>query len=88
MHVSEPRSYPICFYMFEDAISPHILLSYATSERLGFIQFNVLNLAATTHLGHVALPPSPSGQRKTAKAVTFQESHPGDEGDQHKQWYQ
>ena len=55
MHASEPRSYPTCFYMFEDATSPHILLSYVTSERLGFIQFNVPNLAATTHIDHVPL---------------------------------
>ena len=71
MHANEPRSYPTHFYMFEDATSPHILLSCATSERLGFIQFNVPNLASTAHIDHVALPPSPSGQRKTAITVTF-----------------
>ena len=71
MHASEPRSYPTCFYMFGDATSPHILLSYTTLERLGIIQFNVPNLAATTHINHVALPSSPSGQRKTTTTVTF-----------------
>ena len=71
MHAREPRLYPTHFYMFEDATSPHILLSYATLERLGFIQFNVQNFAATTHVNHVALLPSPSSQRKTTKTVTF-----------------
>ena len=63
--------YPICFYVFEYATLPHILLSYATSERLGIVSFQVLNLAATASIDHVALPPSPGGQRKTTKQVTF-----------------
>ena len=28
-----PRSYPVHFYVFEDATSPQILLSYATLEK-------------------------------------------------------
>ena len=43
MHAIKPRSYPTHFYVFENTTSPHILLSYATSERLGFIQFIVPN---------------------------------------------
>ena len=52
----EPKMYPICFYVFEDAISLHILLAYATSERLGIVSFQVPNLASTTKLDHIALP--------------------------------
>ena len=55
-HAKEPRMYPVRFYVFEDATSPHILLSYATSERLGIVSFQVLNLAATHKIDHVALP--------------------------------
>ena len=33
------------FYVFEDTTSPPILLSYATSERLGIIEFKVPNEA-------------------------------------------
>ena len=60
MHASEPRSYLTCFCMFEDATSPHILLSYATSERLGIVTFNVPNLAATSWVDSVpvSIPPS------------------------------
>ena len=47
MHATEPKSYPTHFYVFEDTTSPHILLSYATSERLGIVSFQVPNLAAT-----------------------------------------
>ena len=74
MHASELRSYPTCFYVFEDATSPHILLSYATLERLGIVSFKGPNLAATSKIDHVALAsPSPNGQRKTDKRVTLQD---------------
>ena len=56
MHATEPKSYPICFYVIEDATSPHILLSYATLERFGIVSFQVPKLAATSKLDHVALP--------------------------------
>ena len=69
-HATEPKMYPICFYVFEDNTSPHILLSYATLERLGIISFQVPSLAATTSTDHVPLPP-PSDKRKTTKQVTF-----------------
>ena len=55
MHASEPRSYLTHFYMFKDATSPHILLSYATWERLGIITFNVPNLAVTSWVDNVAV---------------------------------
>ena len=40
-HAAKPRSYPTWFYVFEDATSHQILLSYATSERLGILEFRV-----------------------------------------------
>ena len=71
-HVSQARSYPTCFYVFEDATSPHILLSYATSEWLGILQFNILNLVAQEHTDAITFP-TISGLRKTVKSkmVTF-----------------
>ena len=71
-HAKEPRMYLIRFYVFEDVTNPQNLLSYATSERLGIIQFQVPNLAATHSLDQVAVQ-TPSGKRKTAKQVTFQD---------------
>ena len=72
VHAKEPRIYPIRFYVFEDATNPPNLLSYATSERLGIVQFQVPNLAATHSLDQVAVQ-TPGGKRKTAKHVTFQD---------------
>ena len=57
LHTTEPKMYPIHFYVFKDTTSPHILLSYATSERLGIVSFQVPNMAATTSIDHVVLPP-------------------------------
>ena len=72
-HAHEPRLYLTCFYMFKDATSPQILLSYVTSERLGILEFKVLNLTATSQVDDLSVPtsPTPSGMRKTAKSVTF-----------------
>ena len=72
-HASEPRSYSTQFYMFKDATSPQILLSYVTLERLGIIAFNIPNLAATSQVDNFNVPTSPdsSSKRKTAKKVTF-----------------
>ena len=70
-HATESRTYHIRFYVFEDATKPHILLSYATLERLGIVLFQVPNLAATHSLDQVALNNTPSGKRKTTKKVTF-----------------
>ena len=39
-HTKEPRIYSVRFYVFEDAINPPNLLFYATSERLGIVQFS------------------------------------------------
>ena len=55
-HAKEPRTYPIRFYVFEDATNPPNLLSYATLERLGIVQFQVPNLAATHSLDQVSSP--------------------------------
>ena len=71
-HMKEPRTYPIRFYVFEDATNPPCLLSYATSERLGIVQFQVPNLAATIPLDQVAVQ-TPGSKRKTAQKVTFQD---------------
>ena len=49
-----------------------LLTSYATLEKLGIVQFQVPNLAATHHLDQVAVQ-TPGGKRKTAKQVTFQD---------------
>ena len=72
-HAKESRMYPARFYVFEDATNPHILLSYATSERLGIVSFQVPNSAATHSLDQVAIHKTPSGKRKTSKKVTFQD---------------
>ena len=69
-HAKEPRMYPVRFYVFEDATNPPCLLSYATSERLGIVQFQVPNLAATLPLDHVAVL-TPGSKRKTTKKSLF-----------------
>ena len=43
-----PKTMEVRFYIFEDTISPPILLSYPASERLGIIKFKVPN--ETSHL--------------------------------------
>ena len=69
-HAKEPRMYLVRFYVFEDATNPPCLLSYATLERLGIVQFQVPNLAATLPLDQVAVQ-TPSGKRKTTKKSLF-----------------
>ena len=71
-HAKEARMYPVRFYVFKDATNPPNALSYATSERLGIVQFQVPNLAATRSLDKLAVQ-TPGGKRKTAKQVTFQD---------------
>ena len=61
-HASQPRLYPMWFYVFKDATSPHILLSYATSECLGILEFKVPNLVAQSHIDTITLPSSPWGR--------------------------
>ena len=66
----QPRSYPMCFYVFEDSTSPQILLSYVTLERLGILEFKVPNLAATSQIEDFSVPtsPTPSGKGRLLKA--------------------
>ena len=66
----------MCFYIFEDATSPQIPLSYMTLERLGILQFKVPNLAATSQIDNLSVPSSPtlSGKRQTTKSITFSDA--------------
>ena len=68
-----PRSYLTHFYVFEDATTPQILLSYAASEGLGILEFKVPNLVAYSHIDALTIPTSPTsgGLRNTAKSITF-----------------
>ena len=72
-HTTLSRPYHVCFYIFEDATSPQILLSYATSERLGILEFKVPNLVAQSQRENLSVPSSPAqgGFRKTVKCVNF-----------------
>ena len=56
MHI-RLRHMPFAYMFLKMLHHPIILLSYATLERLGIISFQVPNLAATTPIDHVALPP-------------------------------
>ena len=38
---------PVRFYVFKDTTSPKILLSYAASEKLGIVKFQILNKTPT-----------------------------------------
>ena len=40
-------SLPVRFYVFKDTTSPKILLSYAASEKLGIVKFQILNKTPT-----------------------------------------
>ena len=53
--------------------SPHILLSYATSEQLGILEFKVPNLAAHLHIDALAIPTFSTlgSSSKTAKSINF-----------------
>ena len=44
-HKTIPDMLPIRFYVFKDTTSPKILLSYAASERLGIVKFQIPNEA-------------------------------------------
>ena len=52
---------------------PHILLSYATSEKLGIFEFKIPNLLAHSYIDLFTVPtsPTPDSSRKTAKHITF-----------------
>ena len=64
--MSPSQVIPDMLYVFKDAMSPHILLLYDTSEQLGILQFNVPYLVAHVHIDAISLP-TPGGWRKTAK---------------------
>ena len=51
-------------YVFEDSTSPHILLSYPASSRLGIVQFTVPSEAPVNYLSMISTITNP-------KAVTF-----------------
>ena len=74
-HATLPMLYHICFHVFKDAASSQILLSIATSERLGILEFKVFNLMAQSYskIDNLSVPSSaaPGSLRKTAKHVTF-----------------
>ena len=63
-HKTLLQTLPIKFYVFEDSTSPHILLSYCASSRLGIIQFTVPNKASVTL-------PSMMNAITNSKTVTF-----------------
>ena len=42
-HKTTPGILPVRFYVFKDNTSPKILLSYAASERLGIVKFQIPN---------------------------------------------
>ena len=55
-HATQPRLYLTYFYIFKDATTPQILLSYATSEHLGILKFKVPNLTAQSLIGTITIP--------------------------------
>ena len=60
-HKTIPEVLPIRFYVFKDTTSPKILLSYAASERLGIVKFQIPNEAPLIALDTIS----------TKKHVTF-----------------
>ena len=46
---------PIIFYVFNDTTSPKILLSYAASERLGIVKFQIPNEAPSIALDTISM---------------------------------
>ena len=71
-HVSQPRLYLTCFFVFKDTTSPQILISYTTSEHSGSLEFKVPILPTQVNIDTVSLP-SPGDLRKTTKKVTFKD---------------
>ena len=74
-HATLPRSYPCILFCFQGCNFPQILLSYATLERLGILEFKVPNMVAKSQsqMDNLGVPSSPAldGLRKTTKHVTF-----------------
>ena len=60
-HKTHPDMLPIRFYIFKDTTSPKILLSYAASQRLGIVKFQISNEALSIALDTIT----------TKKHVTF-----------------
>ena len=60
-HKTMPEVLPIRFYVFKDITSPKILLSYAASERLGIVKFQIPNEAPSIALDTIS----------TKKHITF-----------------
>ena len=54
-HKTQPDVLPVRFYIFKDTASPSILLSYAPSERLGIVKFQIPNEALSTALDTISL---------------------------------
>ena len=61
-HKTMPEVLPIRFYVFNDTTSLTILLSYAASERLGIVKFQIPNEAPSIALDTISMK----------KHVTFQ----------------
>ena len=54
-HKTKPDVLPVRLYVFKNTTSPNILLSYATSERLGTVKFQITNEAPSTTLDTISL---------------------------------
>ena len=54
-HKTKPEVLPIRFYVFKDTTSPKILLSYAASERLGIVKFQIPNEAPPIALDTISM---------------------------------
>ena len=54
-HKMKPEVLPIRFYVFKDTTSPKILLSYAASERLGIVKFQIPNEATSIALDTISM---------------------------------
>ena len=71
-HKTIPEVLLIRFYVFKDTTSPKILLSYAASERLGIVKFQIPNeapsialdtISTKKHSGHHSTHTDQSSQR-------------------------
>ena len=54
-HKTMPEVLPIRFYVFKDTTNPKILLSYAASERLGIVKFQIPNEAPSIALDTISM---------------------------------
>ena len=54
-HKTQPDGLSVRFYVFKDTTSPRILLSYAASERLGIVKFQIPNEAPSTALDAISI---------------------------------